>query len=274
MEQPSLRVEPSHPRSRMDTLTSAPISTSRSSGRSVAPIYVVVITRSCAPRRMRTSSCSSRNAEAVPLHERAQQIHPIGRHQLPLHPPIHGWSRPLTSNALEERGTSGRGVGSGRPGSAERSSISRSRLARLVDEFIGRVGRGRHRKDGCRDLVCNRDLLRDRVCVIARNRSEGAACEACQVRSEHLVRVCRIEGSPINQLRIERTEPCAESRCDQLLVQSARKPVHAKNLRSRMARLPDHPRPALPDGANWSRQRHVHCGRPGLETAMTEDAAP
>ena len=142
-----------------------------------------------------------------------------------------------------------------------------------MNEFFCRVAR-RDCENRGRDLVGNLDLLGDRRCVVTGHGCKGTTSEPCEMRSEYLVGIGRIERPAVHQFGTDVTELVVESRSDELLIEPARKPLHAKNLRSWVGQPPDEPSGGS-DGVTglWeaSRRRNGLGGR--LETSMSNDVA-
>ena len=155
----------------------------------------------------------------VPLHERAQQIHPVCRRQLPLHlrpdprlvPPVH-----------QQRARRQRDLRPSR-------ELRRTRQHLRCGDGVQQVPRVRHGgvaverggglcSDGGEDAVGQRDLPVQRLVVRTRRGDEGSAGCVGDVGGEGLVRVRRLQGRPLHQVWWHRPQAPLQPCRDQLLV--------------------------------------------------------
>ena len=213
------------------------------------------------------------HTEAVPLHKRAQKVHAIGGGQLSLYL---GTDARLVATVDEQRARRQRDLGSRRRDRTARKSGAledlSQQLSRLVNEFFRR-GVRRDCENRSRDPVSNLDLLGNRRCVVTGHGCKGTMSEPGQMRSEYLKGIGRVERPAVHQFGIDVTELIVESRSDELLIEPARKPLHAKNLRSWVGQ----PQDAGSDGVTGLWEAFGKAQRPRgprrLETAMSDDAA-
>ena len=210
------------------------------------------------------------HAQALPLDEGAEQVDVVGRRQLALHLV----ADPRLAAAVDEKCARrqrdlGPNGGNRRARRAARSTTAWRRSRDSATSSSSSATAGANFAMARAIWFARANLTSETVGTVAPDAPQGSASEPADVPCQDLVNVSRVERIAVDQLGIDVAEPVVESRSDDLLVESARKPLHAKNLRSWVGQPPDEPSRGS-DGVTglWEafeethRPRRVDDGRP------------
>jgi len=170
----------------------------------------------------------------VPLDERAQQVHPVGRLEFALHL---GPKARLIATVHEQCARGKRNVGTRRRLRRGRQCCAFKYLDQLLSGFVHQVVGANHVRRHCQhresDGVRRGDLSFDERRLVAAHGSQGAACELGQVAGENLVCFGGVKPFPCHEAWVELANLVVERGGDCLLVERSRKPLHTANLRNR-----------------------------------------
>ena len=189
--------------------------------------------------------------QPVPLHERAEQIHPVGRRQLWLTSwPMRGWCRPLTS----KRAGGERHLGSRHRhrwvGGVRRQEDLAQHVTR-GDEVVGRVGPGLGVQDGGGDLIDQSDLPGDQVTrsspAVLGQRAQCPTGEEAEVAGQDHLGIGRVESPTIDQLTGQVLKAGFQPRGDQPLL-NPRLPAPSRH----ESRDQHQAEPGAPASGRWS----------------------